>query len=173
MAIPRPKPTTVQKVLAHGGCPDGTGALVVAKLYEKWFRPNNPIQTGYLFHGMDVPSIQGESVAVFDFSFNKEVTERLLSEAKEFAVFDHHEGQKPILEQFPNNCTFDNDKSGVRLAWDFFFGSYPPEWVHYIEDRDLWNWKYPGSRPFGSYIHYCVKNNSNPETLVALLEYVK
>lgn len=39
---------------------------------------------------------------------------------------------------------FDMEKSGARLAWDFFQPYRPtPALVTAVEDRDLWRWKHP------------------------------
>lgn len=42
---------------------------------------------------------------------------------------------------------FDMDKSGARLAWEFFHPETPvPKLVQYVEDRDLWRFKLHGTR---------------------------
>lgn len=43
---------------------------------------------------------------------------------------------------------FDQERSGARLAWDFFHGpDRPRPWlVDYVMDRDLWQWRLPLSR---------------------------
>jgi oligoribonuclease NrnB/cAMP/cGMP phosphodiesterase (DHH superfamily) len=44
---------------------------------------------------------------------------------------------------------FDMDKSGARLAWEFFHPAAPvPDLVRYVEDRDIWTWHYPESAGF-------------------------
>lgn len=41
---------------------------------------------------------------------------------------------------------FDLDRSGAAIAWDEFNIDIPmPEWIRYVEDRDLWRWGLPGS----------------------------
>lgn len=42
---------------------------------------------------------------------------------------------------------FDMDRSGAGMAWDFFNAfATRPALVNYVEDRDLWRFKLPGSR---------------------------
>ncbi len=166
-------PLTVQEVWTHGGCPDGKGAAVVAKMYEmqqkKIDEKYQTIKIVNLFHSQETPSALNKKIAVFDFSFSKEVTERLLAEADELIVLDHHQSQEPVLIQFPHNCIYDISRSGVRLAWDFFFpGKEVPVWVNYIEDRDLWNWKYPESKAFGAYFRFC-RPRCNVEEMAVML----
>lgn len=43
---------------------------------------------------------------------------------------------------------FDMDKSGAGLAWDFFFPhEHRPCLIDRIEDRDLWRFRFPDTRP--------------------------
>ena len=44
---------------------------------------------------------------------------------------------------------FDMNKSGARLAWEFFFPEQAvPDLVRFVEDRDIWVWQYPESPGF-------------------------
>jgi len=49
------------------------------------------------------------------------------------------------------NCYFDQQKSGARLAWEFFHPNTEiPPLISYVEDRDLWNWKIDNSKEFNT-----------------------
>ena len=48
-------------------------------------------------------------------------------------------------------CLFDMERSGAGMAWDFFHPEKPrPRLIDYVEDRDLWRFKLPGSRAFSA-----------------------
>lgn len=50
---------------------------------------------------------------------------------------------------FPNNVKvrFDMEKSGARLAWEYFHPDAPvPKFVQIVEDRDLWRFELHGTR---------------------------
>lgn len=49
----------------------------------------------------------------------------------------------------PVACLFDMDRSGAGITWDFFNpGKDRPLFIDYIQDRDLWHKKMPGSDLF-------------------------
>lgn len=49
------------------------------------------------------------------------------------------------------NAFFDLQKSGARLAWEYFHPEKPtPRLVEFIEDRDLWKWQIPRSKEFSA-----------------------
>lgn len=53
---------------------------------------------------------------------------------------------------------FDMERSGAGIAWDYFHpGVKRPALVDYVEDRDLWRFKIPGSRAINAFVfsyHY-------------------
>src|SRR5262249_41598557 len=49
------------------------------------------------------------------------------------------------------NAFFDLNKSGARLAWEYFHPEKDtPELIEFIEDRDLWRWQIPRSKEFSA-----------------------
>lgn len=161
-------PDMVQEVWVHGNCPDGTGAAVVALLfYYKYKSPSTPTIVT-LHHGGQHPDATNKRVVVFDFGFDEPTLLNYLKTAEAFAVLDHHESNKSVLEKYSTHCTFNNDHSGAWLAWNYFFGQTEPTpmWVQYIEDRDLWKWKLEGTKAFGSFVNYYT--DKKPETLFKL-----
>ncbi|CAG8510155.1 18714_t:CDS:2, partial [Dentiscutata erythropus] len=65
---------------------------------------------------------------------------------------DHHKSARDDLlsgDEDKKNYFFDMDKSGARLAWEFFWPDKEvPLLIRYIEDKDLWRFKLPKSREF-------------------------
>ena len=61
---------------------------------------------------------------------------------------DHHAGVRVEYEQIAKDnpsfkYIFDNSKSGSSISWSYFFPSEKmPEIIAYVEDYDLWNWKF-------------------------------
>jgi oligoribonuclease NrnB/cAMP/cGMP phosphodiesterase (DHH superfamily) len=146
---PPAKPGCLNEVWVHGGCPDGTAAGAIAKIF------NPDINVISLYHGVRPSSPSGKHIAVFDFSFDDNTTRELLSQAASLSIYDHHKGQEKVLLCYPNNCVFDNSHSGAYLAWKYFFPEYPvPWWVLGIEDRDLWTHKLPYTKALSSYLFY-------------------
>lgn len=144
-------PEQIDEVGAHANCTDGMGALFCSKLFEK-IHGSKEIKTFTIYH--DKPDdeylkiLKGDpnndremvtNVAIFDFGFNENVTKELLASPKHsIMIFDHHKGNKEVMEKFPDRCIFDNDRAGVHLAWDYFFPNIPyPKWANYIGIRDL------------------------------------
>lgn len=161
-------------VLYHGGCWDGFCSAWVAR--RKLGTEN--VEYIAVNYGQPEPSMDCESrVYLLDFSYKRPVMRDLLSQMHQVIVLDHHKTAEMelagLVDEFiqrpdlVNNIQgselpvvwFDMDKSGGRLAWEYFFGrdfekKYTPElceklrpWlVDYTEDRDLWRWSLPMSR---------------------------
>lgn len=128
-------------IIYHGNCPDGfTAAWVAARHLGK----------AELFvgtYGEDPPYdlARGRYVYVVDFSYPRTKLEALKEAALELVVLDHHKTAEADLSGLPY-CTFDMNRSGAGLAWDYFHPGQPRPWVvDYVEDRDLWRFKLPNS----------------------------
>jgi oligoribonuclease NrnB/cAMP/cGMP phosphodiesterase (DHH superfamily) len=69
---------------------------------------------------------------------------------KRIVILDHHKTAQEALEKWfnnnsPKNSTvwFDMNKSGARLAWEYFHPNTPvPFLIKLIEDRDLWRFTF-------------------------------
>lgn len=149
-------------VIYHDSCSDGFCAAFVA--HEKW--PNATFLAQD--YGLLPPysQVEGKDVLVVDFSWHsREENEKLAGLAKSFRILDHHKSQAEVLAGLPF-ATFDLDRSGAGLAWDYLFGkdahekigelNVPPRprpwWVDYTEDRDLWRFKLPNSKVINAYL---------------------
>lgn len=140
-------------VLYHGkGCPDGFAAALAA-----WLFYGARVQCLGLDHGdvqslADLPPLQGRAVYVLDFSFSPELLRAIEGQAAKLVLLDHHKSAAERLTGFACRCGvvhFDLHKSGARLAWEFFHPLAPlPDLVRYVEDRDLWAWRYPESAAY-------------------------
>ncbi len=131
---------TPDVVLYHAECADGFGAA-----WAFWKRFPDAQFTA-VKHGCPPPAgLAGRRVVVVDFSYAREILERLASETDKLAVLDHHITAEKALNGLPY-VHFDQTKSGAVLAWEHTHPSPVPWLLQYIQDKDLWQWTLPGSR---------------------------
>lgn len=127
----------------HKNCMDGfAGAWVVRKAL------GDTVEFYPGVYQVDPPDVIGRDVIFVDFSYKRPVMEKLLKDAASVIVFDHHRSAILDLDGLPfTDSLFDMDRSGAMLAWNFYFpGESPPEFIRYVQDRDLWQWKLPYSK---------------------------
>lgn len=140
-------------VLYHDNCADG---FCAAWLFSKVFPGADfmPVQ-----YGQQPPDVTGREVYIVDFSYKRGPLLQMAEQAARIVVLDHHKTAAKELEGIEQNerlqITFDMEKSGGRLAWEYlqgirgagpFFFQNRPWLVDYTEDRDLWRWKKPYSK---------------------------
>jgi uncharacterized protein len=139
-------------VIYHARCPDGFGAALAAWLYYEGQAEFRACDHGDVKTLADLPPLAGRAVYILDFSFSPELMREIEQQAAKLVMLDHHKSAAEKLTGFACRCGvvhFDMGKSGARLAWDFFQAERAlPGLVRYIEDRDLWNWKFPESAGF-------------------------
>jgi oligoribonuclease NrnB/cAMP/cGMP phosphodiesterase (DHH superfamily) len=138
-------PSSVDLVIYHANCTDGFGAA-----YAAWKLLGDRADYHAAKHGEPPPEVAGRNVVVLDFSYDNATTKRLMKEAKNFLVIDHH--KSAVVELHDVTCTrFDMNHSGAMLAWKFFHpGKEAPRMIKFIEDRDLWKWEIPYSKEFSA-----------------------
>ena len=135
-------------ILYHGRqCPDGFGAALAAWLFFGGRGEYVPVD-----HGEPPPDVTGRSVYILDFCYPRDVTQRLDQQAHRLIVLDHHISSSRAMQGYACRCGmvhFDMNKSGARLAWEYFHRETPaPILIRFIEDRDLWRWRYPETTAF-------------------------
>ena len=140
-------------VLYHGkGCPDGFAAALAAWRFFGGRGEYLGLDHGQIRSVDDLPALAGRAVYVLDFSFAPELLQAIDAQCGQLVLLDHHKSAADALQGFTCRCGvlhFDMDKSGARLAWEYFQPALPvPALVQYVEDRDLWNWKFPHSAAF-------------------------
>lgn len=138
-------------VIYHRDCPDGTCAAACV-LHARPGAACVPAQ-----YGDDPPDCRDKDVFVVDFSFPREVLDRMREQARSLRVLDHHKTAAEDLAGFPG-AIFDMARSGAGLAWDEVVGGKRPWIVDYVEDKDIWNWAWPCSRAVNAWIACCPLN---------------
>ena len=140
-------------VIYHGrNCPDGFASALSAWLYYAGQAEFLGLDHGDIKSVDDLPALAGRAVYILDFSFSPELLRRIEERAVKLVLLDHHKSAADKLSGFTCRCGivhFDMQKSGARLAWEFFLpGQAVPDLVRFVEDRDIWVWQYPESGAF-------------------------
>jgi uncharacterized protein len=157
----------------HHPCADGfTAAWAVYRRFgsdQVKFHPGK--------HGAPPPDVTGEHVVIVDFSYPRDVLLEMCKTAASILVLDHHASAQKDLEDFPRalwtwedhiedalypghsalldriGVLFDMNRSGAMIAWEFFHPGAPvPKLVQHVQDRDLWQFKIPGTREIQSWV---------------------
>lgn len=131
----------------HGNCADGFGAAWVVR--KALGEENVEFHAGVYQNAP--PDVTGRDVYLVDFSYKRAVLEQMLDVARTITVLDHHKSAMDDLSglgmDHPNlDVTFDMERSGAVITWDYFFDEPRPELLNHIEDRDLWRFALPFTR---------------------------
>lgn len=155
-------------VIYHGNCADGFSAAWV------FYHMQDKIEQGFDFHagiyGEIPPDCSDRIVYLVDFSYKKAIVLEICKVAKKVILIDHHKTAIEDLKDLQDISSplyqknfdwyVDIERSGAMLAWDYWNNhvgeltytpgnsSYeqPPMLLDYVQDRDLWKFKLPGSR---------------------------
>lgn len=150
-----PAPWKPDLCIYHGGCPDGfTAAWVINHRY------GYDVDFFAAKYGEEPPDVTGKRVIMVDFSYKRPVLTEMLKTAKEIIILDHHLSAQKDLEGLADEehnafieIVFDMDRSGAGIAWDYCFPDRGrPLLVSYVEDRDLWKFKYEATEPFCAWL---------------------
>jgi oligoribonuclease NrnB/cAMP/cGMP phosphodiesterase (DHH superfamily) len=128
-------------VLYHANCADGFASAFVA-----WLKLGNSAEYIAVKYGDAPPKMETDSkVYILDFSYSRAALE-VMSAFRDVTVIDHHKTAQKELEGVPF-ATFDMEHSGCVLTWKHFFPEeIAPDFLGYIQDRDLWRFKMEGSK---------------------------
>ena len=140
-------------IIYHGrNCPDGFAAALAAWTYYEGKAEFLGLDHGDVKSLADLPVLAGRAVYILDFSFAVEILRGIEEVAEQLIMLDHHKSAAEKLTGFACRCGvvhFDMDKSGARLAWEFFHPEQAvPDLVRFVEDRDIWVWQFPESPGF-------------------------
>lgn len=128
-------------IIYHANCWDGFCAAWVTSRALK-----GEAELYAAHYGTTPPEVKGRHVWVVDFSYPRETLLCMATSAESIVVLDHHKSAKEALAGL-SFCRFEDNKSGGRMAWEFWHGKQVPPWlVDYTEDRDLWRHALPDSQ---------------------------
>lgn len=139
-------------ILYHGGqCSDGFAAALCAWLFFHGQGEYVPMNYGDSF-----PRVDNRAVYILDFSLPAADLLEIDARAKSVVLLDHHQTAAINLDNVELTNGFihiDMAKSAARLAWEFFHFDQPaPALIRFVEDRDLWRWRYPETHAFTSHL---------------------
>lgn len=134
-------------IIYHGDCNDGFGSALAAYLYYG----NNAEYIAGMYDGF-VPDVTDRDVLIFDYHFKHDILVEMKEKAKSLILKDHHATIMYSLSDL-DYAIFDTEKCGAVLAWEHFFNEPIPEMFLWLQDRDLWQNKYPESIPFYYYLN--------------------
>lgn len=144
-------------IVYHADCCDGfTAAWVLHKKYP---------DATFIAARYDelLEPLPGEHYIFVDFCFKRAVMEQFLAVASSLLVLDHHKTAAEDMVGFPN-CIFGMNKSGARIAWEFYGGTPARRLdnylVAYVEDRDLWRHALESTKAINAVIQSCEKTFS-------------
>lgn len=134
-------------VIYHANCIDGFAAAWTMRedlMREGCDAEFLPHQYGQPF---DVEQSKGRVVYILDYSFKRPVMEQIRDLSAKLIVIDHHKTAQAEVAGLAlregDLLRFDMEKSGASLTWSYCFGGEIPPLIRYVEDRDLWRFKYP------------------------------
>lgn len=167
--------TKIMKPLCifHGGCDDG----VASTWAIRHLLGDDAVEFYPGVYQQEPPDVTNRDVILVDFSYKRPVIEQMIGKARSLLILDHHKtaaadlaGLPPagmtvgewatkLHPRAPSDTTtnlmlhvgvlFDMNRSGAGIAWDFLSNyAERPEFIDYIEDRDLWRKKLPGGDEF-------------------------
>lgn len=151
--------SNITKVIYHGPyCPDGVTSALIA-----WSVLKDTVEYLPYSHGMEPPSFYNENVLILDFAFNKEILLKIIDEAENVLIIDHHTTNQQELQNIPDKYKiFDMNECGASLTWKYFYPNIPlPKFVQYIRDRDLWKKEMYNTDEFNSGFMLHINNNLN------------
>ena len=164
-------------MIYHANCADGFGAAWAA-----WMRWGDAVEYVPCSYGQNPPDMTGKHVLIGDFSFKRDGIDTCMQGAKSLVILDHHKTAEDELTAFrifkekperftlktisplvadvtaggyaaPCYALFDMQRSGAVMTWQFCHpGEDVPMLLRLIEDRDLWRFTMPETKPFGIWL---------------------
>lgn len=133
----------------HKNCRDGFAAALVV-----WMKYGDDVEFIPATYGDVAPDVKGKDVIIVDFSYPRQVLELMNEDSNSLLVIDHHKTAQENLKDL-DYCVFNMNKSGCTLTWDTLYPNDKlsiPKFFLYIEDRDLWKWRFPETKAVNSAI---------------------
>lgn len=126
----------------HKNCLDGFGAA-----YAVWKKFREDCEYLASSYNDPAPDVKGKEVYLVDFSYKKQVIDKMLQEAASVTILDHHKTAIEDLSDMNLNGVLDESRSGAVIAWEYFHPDKRiPDLLLFIQDRDLWKFKIYGTK---------------------------
>jgi hypothetical protein len=145
----QPHPLDVNLVLFHRDMDGFAAAWAAWKLLGK--------EATYISvqYGEEPPDVTGKNVAVLDFSYSGLLLDKVTSQAQSLVMLDHHKSVADFWPEGHPNLVSDLYSSGAVMSWQWFHPGEPlPQALSYVQDYDLWLFKFPETRMFHQGINH-------------------
>jgi oligoribonuclease NrnB/cAMP/cGMP phosphodiesterase (DHH superfamily) len=148
----------VDVVIYHDECCDGFGGAWTFWLASKKRSREKDVRFIGASHYYDDDKIQNmleictdKNVVSIDFCYTTDILRQLNNVATKLIILDHHATTLEHIQavNIEEQTILDIDRSGCAIAWDFCFPNEKmPEFLQYIQDRDLWRWELENTKHF-------------------------
>jgi len=137
----------------HKHCLDGiTSAWIVNRALD-----NVEFIGGSYGTLIDLEAIKDADVYFVDFSCKRDEMLNIIEVANRVIILDHHasaekelDGLELVEDVF---LIFDMKRSGAMITWEHFYPGKGTPWVvDIVQDRDLWQFKYPNTKAITAYM---------------------
>lgn len=136
-------------VIYHGDCYDGFTAAWIA---HAAMGGSVDLFPGKYGERPPWEMLEDRDVYILDFSYSRTDMLRIDESARSLVVLDHHKTAEENCREL-GFCTFDMNRSGAGMAWDYFFpGKDRPQWIQCVEDRDLWRFSCSDTKNVHAYL---------------------
>lgn len=152
-------------VIYHANCLDGIGAAWAAWKHLSKVAPDATYLPFHYDYKLNDSVVRGADVYLLDFSFKRETVLHIQKIVKSLTILDHH---KTAHEEIGDLYNIDQTKSGAVLAWEHFHADPVPQILLHIQDRDLWQFKLPGTEDICSYLYSQPMNVRHFDTLAQM-----
>jgi len=136
----------------HGNCADGFAAAWVFSRHGCF--PQIKFHAGV--YNEPPPDTVGKDVFLLDFSYKRDVVEKIVNTSNQVYLIDHHktalEDLDPLITCGAVRSYSSLDHSGATLAWLYMYGTLDnaPPLLNHIADYDLWRFALPYTREIQS-----------------------
>jgi oligoribonuclease NrnB/cAMP/cGMP phosphodiesterase (DHH superfamily) len=146
------QPEEVDVVIFHSPCSDGMTSRVIA---QKFLNGKDVLYYPMAIGQAPPPDLDGKNVLICDYSYRKDVLNKLLSIVNKLLIIDHHKSaEKDLIDLDDKYKMFDMKYSGAMLTWFYFYPEVkPPLLVEYVQDRDIWTKLLPNTDNFASWFY--------------------
>ena len=104
-------------IIYHANCNDGSAAATCAYKHFGLEAEYYPASYGSSF---DCSKVKDRKIYFLDFCFDIETMKEIKLLAKKLTILDHHKTAQEALKDLTFEGEFNMEKSGARLAFDFF-----------------------------------------------------
>jgi len=143
-------PLDIDVVFIHGDCPDGATSANLIDNFQRTCRREGklkviPVTRNQCAAGeipLELSELDGVTLAIVDFTYNKETLAKITATAKNFVVIDHHPFGMDLPE--PHDHIYNGGgASAALLTFWYCFGAsaHTSEFLELIHGRD--NWDHP------------------------------